>query len=84
MKYSVTFLLSFCYNCNTHYIWNCTQPDGYLVLFTCAEKLQDLYIKKTDNKMLILCFHYRVGAKHFQSAKYLNIPAQIILAEGLQ
>lgn len=40
------------------------------MLFTCADKLQELYVKKTENKMFLLCFHYRVDAKHFHSANY--------------
>jgi hypothetical protein len=33
--------------------------------------------------MFILCFLSSVGAKHFHSAKYLSLPAQIILVERL-
>ena len=33
MTYSVTCLLAFFYNSNTHHIWSCTQPDGYSVFF---------------------------------------------------
>jgi len=77
MTYSITCLLAFGYNCKTHHIWDCTQPDGYPLLFKCAKKNYRTCIqcgaKRTHVfQIIVTLFIFNINRNHVNTKTTCN------------